>query len=289
MDKVNKYAKYLFADASIAAAIEKYGFAVVDFPKGTSLVNAANDAVELLKSLSYKDKGLKFLSVGRLEDIAIRLKSTQSIRDNIVPHLSTFFKPGAVDYISGIHLIKPPSPISNLNPHQDSSLVDELLYPSVYTWLPFKNVNSFNGTLHVLPGSHKAKNIQRSLNIPWEFAPYIDVLKKYMVPVNVKFGQVVFFDSALIHSSSRNLSFSTRIAANVFIKPKAAKYLHYYSDAESEYEIAEVYNVTPDFNYQDNIMLRPDHKYTLLRTEKVVKLHLTKEKVQMLCKGWINK
>lgn len=284
----NKYHEYLFVDAAIAGKIQRDGFALVDLPNKNVLNEAVVDAKRLLKTIPFKERAIKFTSVGRIENGMTRLDSTNSINKYIIPHLKSYFHPGKVEFISGVHLIKPPSPLSNLNPHQDSSLVDERIYPSVYAWVPLTNVNAHNGTLYVLPNSHKAGLLQRSLNIPWEFLPYLDVLKKYMLPVNVKLGQVVFFDSALIHSSSRNITLSTRLAVNVFIKPIEAKYLHFYSDKELKYEQTEVYNVTPDFYYKDNIMERPGKPFEYLRTEAVGKLALNKEKVDSLCREWTN-
>lgn len=284
----NKYSEFLFIDAAIADKIKQNGFAVVDLPDATMLNDAVADAKRLLKTIPFSQRAFKFTSVGRIVNDKIRVASTESINKYIIPHIKQFFHQDRVDFISGVHLIKPPSPLSNLNPHQDSSLVDEQAFPSVYAWVPLTNANQRNGTLYVLPKSHTIALFQRSLNIPWEFLPYLDVLKKYMVPVNVKLGQVIFFDSALIHSSSRNMSLNIRMAVNVFIKPKQANYLHFYSDKELNYELTEVYNVSPDFYYKDDIMQRPGSPYTLLRKEPVKKLGLTKDIVNAMCKAWID-
>ena len=204
-----------------------------------------------------------FLASGRIADPALRSYVVNSIKQILDGELNLFFIPEAVTIYSGSLLIKPSSKNSALNPHQDSSLVDETSFFSVYAWIPLCNMNTNNGTLHVIEGSHLWDNPYRSLNIPWKYKTNTDLLKKHWKPLNVSEGDIVFFDSALIHGSTANKSDKNRIAVNSFIKPANTTLVHHYKE-NSATEIEE-FEVDMDFFNLCDIMQRPPKRYKLLK------------------------
>ena len=229
-----------------------------------------------------------FVSVGRIPDSRIRNLSTDLIRLHFLPRLQSLFEEN-YEFVSGVHLIKMPGLQGTLNIHQDSSMVDERNFTSVYAWMPLQRTNILNGTLHVIPGSHLFGNVHRTLNIPNPFKAYIPPLKKFEVALPVKKGEVVLFHSALMHSSPVNLSFFKRLAINCFIKPKAAPLVHYFLDENTAAGKVDVFEITPDFYYCEDILKRPDeHKYPYKGTETLAMPALGEGEFMELCKKFLD-
>lgn len=278
---LDRYNTPFFLDGEIQSQIKEVGYAVVDLLNKDQLKGLKEATKTLMKEIPKKETFWKFKSVGRIEDPSIRIHSNQIIEQYVIPHLRKFFETSTV-LVPGVHLIKSPSPSSQLNAHQDSALVDEKRHVAVYAWIPLMDTHARNGTLSVIPKSHLLGMYQRSLNVPWELGPFEKELNEYLVPVDVKAGQVVFFDSALIHGSPNNFSFKTRIAVNVFIRPKSADYLHFYmEDMENGNEV-EVYKVSPKFFIEQDISKRPDANFPLLRKEPKQVLGISKETLNSL-------
>jgi len=262
-----RYLSPFFVRADLQQKIQEDGYVIVDLLSETVLKKLKAATKILLKEIPTKETFWKFKSVGRIENPEIRKHSNKIIEDIVIPELKPFFQDTAL-LVPGVHLIKSPSPSSQLNAHQDSALVDEKKHMAVYAWIPLMDTHSRNGTLSIIPKSHLLGMNQRSLNVPWELGPFEKELNKYLVPLKVNAGQVVFFDSALIHGSPNNFSLKTRIAVNVFIRPKVADYLHFYMEDMVNGSEVEVYKVSPEFFIEHDISKRPNSNFPLLRKEK---------------------
>ena len=273
----SRYKTPFFKDLDIQKAIQEEGYFTCKLLGDNELKALKKDAKELLKVIPFRQKRWKFISAGRIIDPEIRMKSNRSIEKHILPQLKPFFHDN-LELIPGVHLIKPPSPASILNCHQDSALVDERVHMSVYAWIPLVDLTKRNGALSIIPKSHSIDLYQRSLEVPWELEPYIKTLNKLQIPVYAKAGDVVFFDAALLHGSPNNLSTGFRIAVNVFIKPKIANYLHFYMEDRDGDEV-EVYHVSPKFYIKQDISKRPSEPFKLLRIEKRQYLNLSEEEL----------
>jgi hypothetical protein len=194
---------------------------------------------------------------GRLESSDLRNFARQVI-DNVVPEaLQMYFNKDRIEFVGGVFLAKRPSPKSELVAHQDSSHTDESKFPSVYAWIALTDTSIINGGMHVIPGSHLWGNSFRSLNVPWLYSGFEEQLNNWVEPVTVRAGEVLFFDSALIHYSSNNASNEVRPALNYYLKPIEAPFVHYYMDGNSPVKQVEEYNVDVDFFYSHNFLQRP--------------------------------
>lgn len=277
---LNKYDQPFFVNTSIQKEIAQNGFSVVDMITEKEIKELSKDFNEILSRNDTEFDKL-FWNSGRVKSVAVRNLARKSIEKNIKPNLEKFFLPEKADLMGGVFVVKPLGSDGGLNPHQDSSHVEEDKYISVYAWCPMTDVNENNGALCVIPGSHLWGNKQRSLNIPWQFEPFIKDLWDFAIPLNVKAGQVVFFDSATIHCSKPNLSKEIRIATNFFIKQKKADFLHFFSDESTPYKI-EKYQVDMDFFYSKNFLERPSNEYPFIGEEKYLDLKLNSKKLKNL-------
>lgn len=143
----------------------------------------------------------------------------------------------------GAFFIKPNTDESRLEPHQDSAVIDESNTYAVFVWMPLVDINENNGALYLLPKSHLWGNFCRSQHIPWAFRNIGKDLWKYMKPIYVNKGDIVLFDSSIIHASEVNRSDNYRIVLCGALLPKN----HQKIDYISEYKTIKQYFV--DDNY----------------------------------------
>lgn len=279
---LKKYNKPFFRDNTIQQEIKQKGYAVRHLLTHEAVTQLQSSFNQILEHPDFQMSGL-FWSSGRSFSTEIRNMAKIAIDDHIKPALTEFVFEEVVELIGGVFVAKPPSKDSSLSPHQDSSHINEDEFMSIYAWCALTDTNCQNGAVHVLPGSHMFGNIHRSLNIPWQFEPYKEMMWKYCIPLPMKAGEVLFFDSALIHCSPPNLSDKLRLGANFFIQPKEAPFTHYYRDETTPIGMVEKYHVSIDFYYNEDFEKRPSDKYTFLGMERYRDLKLNKKKLRKLC------
>jgi len=139
-------------------------------------------------------------------------------------------------------------------PHQDAPFVEEDKGASVLSWIPTEDMNEKNGSLLVLPKSHKYFRWQHTHN--QQQSPlsklHSEILKK-MTPVYLKKGDLILFDNALIHASMPNLTNNVRIAANTGVASKKYDLVHYRNLPNKSKKI-EKFIIDEDFWLSGNYM-----------------------------------
>jgi len=120
--------------------------------------------------------------------------------DLIIGNIQFFIKPKNTEHYLGWH--QDSSYFADFDP--DSSLV---------CWIPLVDVDSSNGALWVVPGSHKLGKLEyvenergRHKEMEWNKRGLTYIDKKYFddsekIQIEVKKGQVAFFDFNLVHKS----------------------------------------------------------------------------------------
>jgi len=137
--------------------------------------------------------------------------------------------------------------------HQNWTHVDESKFRSYSIWIPLQDANTENGTMEVVPRSHKKFSSMRGLNMEYPYSyPFKPIEKEikdeFLVPLNLKTGQAAIFDDALIHYTGSNLSNAMRVAVQLVVKPKAAEGLFYFKHKEiTGVNNVEIFEADPDF------------------------------------------
>jgi hypothetical protein len=168
-----------------------------------------------------------------------------------------------IKVVFGAFIVKSPGPESGMCVHQDMSLVDESRFTGINIWVPLVDLTVENGTLFVLPGSHRIFPTYRGSSIPEFFAPVMDDMIDYLQPVLIKAGEAVFFDQSIIHFSPPNYSNKIRIVTNTYFTHKNTEYRTYYwNKAQHGNHQLEVFAQDDDFmtnfeQFGDNIRDRP--------------------------------
>lgn len=251
--------------AEMINQIDHHGYAVI------KLMDTATDQLYFEESCGIltKTEALEdfdgFLSVGRINNSELRTASKNSNIKYLNHAVQQFFEE-KYDVITGMHLFKKKGKKGILNPHQDSSLTDERKFDSYFLWYPIQGADEQTGTLEVIPYSHKLPIYQRSLNIRWPLHRFEKELWKLMQPVNVRPGEAIVMHSRMIHGSGVNKKDTVRMASNLFLKPKAAPFLHYYAE-EPDAVSVETFHVDEYFYSNHNILQKPEG-YAIYAVEK---------------------
>lgn len=138
-------------------------------------------------------------------------------------------------------------------PHQDWTFVDEDNFCSATVWIPLQDVNTENGALGVIKGSHRLFNYHRSSPSPQAkslLSDHIFTLFPYIDIINMKAGEALIFNNKLIHASPPNTSEYPRLAVGIGITQEKASLIHYYK-TPGKNEL-EKYEVDKEFFYHYN-------------------------------------
>lgn len=111
--------------------------------------------------------------------------------------------------------------------HQDWSFVDESRFRSINLWFPLMDVDTFNGCLQDVPGSHRISTAPRAHFDRGRFDELGAVLRElHTVAVPLQAGQGIFYDGALLHGSAENQTGHRRVAIGTVLVPEGAPMLH---------------------------------------------------------------
>ncbi|MFN8236826.1 MAG: phytanoyl-CoA dioxygenase family protein [Chitinophagales bacterium] len=247
-----------FLEKSLQETINTKGYAVIQNVVDTAQIHFLNDVYEQLTQFQEYSIHDKFQNSGRFRSSEIRNFVMDNIGAFSKQFLPTVFDRSVFDEnTTGAFQIKPPSKVSELNPHQDAPVIDETRENGLFVWIPLCDIREQNGAIMVLPGSHLWGNHQRSLNVPWVFEKHTKLLWKYMQPVCVNKGDVIVWDTALIHASLPNLSDQTRVAVTSTLLPKQFKMVEFFKDKQTPKGKIEKYQVGRSFWESEDIMKRP--------------------------------
>lgn len=243
----------IFENPAHYEQLERYGYVIVD------LFNA--DEIQVFEEIFHQyfpSPPSAFFSSSYLPDFDLKKQISSEIESILLPKLTEHFK----DYrcLGAAFLSKAPDPNSELPMHQDWTIVDESKYLAANIWTPITPLTVENGTLEVLPGSHKTFRSLRAPTLPFSGNNLRDQIKKHLTPLLLKPGQVAVLDQALVHYSQNNRSDKLRLAFTTGIVSKEAPlHFSYWNKDTSE---LETLLMDDDFlfrweNFHQDIFQRP--------------------------------
>ena len=205
------------------------------------------------------------------QDQSIRSKVVSSTLESMQPYLDKFIDSSTSKMpLGGNFCINPGNASRGCPPHQDPTFIDEQSTYSIMLWFPLLDVNEQNGCLHFIPKSHLWGNFHRSMSIRWAFDDYLNELWEYAVPLPLNVGDVVAFDSSIIHCSRANTTVQTRLAINIPVFPKHAQMRNYFpKKGLLNYNHAELYHIDENYFIKESQYERPSSKYKMKRIVKL--------------------
>ncbi len=162
--------------------------------------------------------------------------------------------------------------------HQNWAFADEHKCATVSIWCPLVDSNRENGTLEVVPGSHKRYGEVRGPMIKSELADIqTEIIDKYMQPVETKAGNAVILDDSIVHYSSPNQTNGLRLAIQLILIPNEEKSIHFHMDLSKDRSLVEVLEVDKDFYMKFNPWKKPSEDVSRIESFKYVPFDMTIE------------
>lgn len=113
--------------------------------------------------------------------------------------------------------------------HPDWTYTDERRHRTYLFWCPLVDTDVDNGTLGVVPGSHRwMDGLRGSGDFPNAVEAVGDQLRERLVPVPLRAGEAIVYDAALIHGSPPNHSDWPRTAMALAVAPVGAGLVHFH-------------------------------------------------------------
>jgi hypothetical protein len=172
------------------------------------------------------------------------IHADQERRTQVEALLGEAFAPYVSKHLKGYRVlhcalhVKPPGG-GNLPFHMNWSSVADLDRSTVTLWCPLVDVGEDNGTLEVVPGSHRITRLFEDITRPHYFADYRDLLSRMAVSQRARAGEIVLMEDTIVHGSKDNCGSQPRIAAQIVCIPGDATAVYYHPSTPDIYEVFE--------------------------------------------------
>ncbi len=243
----------IFKDTNQQAFFAENGYVIVD------LLNA-DELSDIRKSLTEMRPDDGFAPKGRASDYHCTFLDTNlDYKEAVYDLICKYFQPLLDRYVheftilNGNFYVKPAGS-GTFEIHQNWHHNPRPQDTTLTIWCPLLDVTRKNGTLEVVPGSHKIVPDIATVNVPYYFKNFEQaLLDKYLEPIPLKAGQGLLFDDSLIHYSSQNEGAEPRTAIQIETHPVEMQPVYYHIDREQPEADFEVFEVSRSFFLNGNI------------------------------------
>ncbi len=232
-------ARRVLIDAELDEALRADGYIVAELLDDTDLAALRTAQLELA---GVDDGGLT-IDFARSDRRAMRQirELLQPVWDRRLPGLFNSYRPVVSTFV-----VKYPGPGSEMLLHNEPTFVEPELGPCYNIWIPLVDVDPSldNGVLELVPGSQDLPYGLSGFDTPVLFRPFERCIRRFAVPVSVRAGQAVIYDTRMLHASRENRSGAPRPAIAAAVAPIGAPLIHVLSGGR---HLREVYEVDEDF------------------------------------------
>lgn len=137
--------------------------------------------------------------------------------------------------------------------HQNWSFADEKKCSTVSIWCPLVDSTVQNGTLQVVPSSHKRFGEIRGPMVPWELENVRqEIIDNYLIPLEAKAGDCVILDDSILHYSAINKTSGLRLTIQLICIPSELPSWHYHMNHAVSNTKVDILEVDKDFYMEFN-------------------------------------
>jgi len=240
----NGYVRLPFIGAEEVAKLKQYFFDTL--PESGGQITAEETGIENSRLVTY--------------DFTF-IDKNPAYKRMVYDKISLFFKPQMdrlLDNYKPIiaNYIRKQSATGEVPLHQNWAFADEKKCHTVSIWCPLVDSTIENGTLQVVPGSHKRFGEIRGPLVPWELDDIKqEIIERHLVPLETKAGDCVILDDSIVHYSAINHTDGLRLAIQLICIPDEFPSLHYYGKGET----VDVLEVDENFYMEFNPWKLPDY------------------------------
>jgi hypothetical protein len=235
------YVKVPFISPAEVAELKQLFFDTL--PQSGGQITSEETGVEHAKLITYD-----FTFIDKNPDY--KRKVFELISGYFKPHMERIldtYRPIIANYI------RKQSDTGEVPLHENWAFADEKKCTTVSIWCPLVDSTVENGTLQVVPGSHKRFGQFRGPMIPWELDDIKhDIIAQHLVPLETKAGDCVILDDSIVHYSAINNTNDLRLAIQLICVPNEMPSLHYYMDYQNNPKEIQVLEVEDDFYMEFN-------------------------------------
>lgn len=255
----------VFRDDSLEREFQKEGYVVIPFLTNPEVEQLKQGFFELLPTsggnITGSDTGMDGVVTYDFTFIDKNPQFKQAVYDKI----TAYFKPHVDEWLENYrpiiaNYIRKQTDNGEVPLHQNWAFVDERRCTSVSIWCPLVDSNVENGTLQVVPGSHKRYGEVRGPMIPWELEGIKqEIIANDLVPINIPAGNAVILDDSIVHYSAVNKTNALRLAIQLILIPAEEKSVHYHMNPMERPGKVDVLEVDTDFYMQFNPWKKPEN------------------------------
>jgi hypothetical protein len=252
-------------DKELEKQFQHDGYVIIPFLNNSEVADLKKAFFELLPTsggnITAGDTGMDSLITYDFTFIDKNIEYKQAVYDKI----TTYFKPHVEKWLADYrpiiaNYIRKNTDAGEVPLHQNWAFVDERKCTSVSIWCPLVDSNVDNGTLQVVPGSHKRYGEVRGPMIPWELEGIKQgIIDHHLVPMNLKAGQAVILDDSIVHYSALNKTNDLRLAIQLILVPTEEKSIHYHMNQAERPNQVQVLEVDTDFYMAFNPWKKPEN------------------------------
>lgn len=239
----------VFKDEQLEEQFQKDGYVIIDFLPNEEVEHLKQRFFELLPesggNITATDSGFDtdisydFTFIDK--NIDFKRKVFDEITNRFENRMNSYlddYKPIIANYIR-----KTPD-AGEVPLHENWAFADEKKCSTVSIWCPLVDASVSNGTLQVVPGSHKRFGELRGPMVPWELENIREVIvDKYLTPIEIPAGKAVILDDSIVHYSAPNKTPDLRLAIQLICIPKEFPSLHHHmnpADKDGKVKVLEV-------------------------------------------------
>ena len=239
---------HIAVHAELENQLNESGYAVIDLLNATEVAAFTN---EYLLHFGNLDRAPGRFTT--LQDTTALLKKQMHdfIVKNVDAPLRKFFRdftiPVSQFYIKKAHTS------GDIDIHADSTLLlNHQLEPHYGIWVALVDTDETNGTLTVIPHSHKIQGAFFASSISAYHGEHTEWLRQFEIPVKLKAGQAIIFDNNILHSSTANKTDNNRLVFTFRITHFASQYYSLLCLNRNENSSIEVSEETHHYYMDEN-------------------------------------
>lgn len=243
----------VFKDPRTEEEFQKEGYVVVDFLSADEIEHLKNKFFELLPesggNITASESGFDIDISYDFTFIDKNIDFKRKVFNEITAKLGTHMNDRLNNYRPIIaNYIRKTEGAGEVPLHENWAFADEKKCSTVSIWCPLVDATVENGTLQVVPGSHKRFGEARGPMVPWELEEIREVIiDKYLKPMVIPAGKAVILDDSIVHYSAPNRTPGLRLAIQLICIPDELPSLHYHMDPSADDNKIKVLEVDREF------------------------------------------